>query len=159
MNNSPGRSHYFVIFKDDFSGWCEVHFMKNKSKVPDFFRKFVALCFKTQQNATVRILRSDNDGKYTSREFEEWLAEQGIRHEKSALYSPQQVCKCGYSKSNLVCLLNQCLCGLKQAPRVWNQHFDSFLQKFGLKSTAADPCIYFRREEKEITIMCIGVEH
>lgn len=61
-------------------------------------------------------------------------------------------------KENLVCRLNKCLYGLKQAPRVWNQHFDSFLQKFGLKTSAADPCIYFRHRDEEFTIMCIWVD-
>ena len=101
---SPGRSYYFVLFKDDFSNWCEVYFMQKKSQVPEFFRKFVA-SLKTQHNATVSTLRSDNGGEYTSREFEEWLAEQGIRHETSAPYSPQQVNQkqnpSASSKSNL----------------------------------------------------------
>ena len=87
---SPGRSRYFVIFKDDFSGWCEVHFIQNKSQVPDIFQKFVA-GFKTQHNATIRVLRSDGGGEYTGSKFEEWLTQMGIRHEISAPYTPQQV--------------------------------------------------------------------
>lgn len=87
---SPGGSRYFVLFKDDFSGWCEVHFMQSKSQVPEFFQNYVA-GMKTQHNATVRVLRSDNGGEYSGHEFKNWLAEMGIRHEVSAPYAPQQV--------------------------------------------------------------------
>jgi len=59
---SPGQSRYFVIFKDDYSSWSVVHFIRNKSEVPDLFRKFVA-SFKTQYNAVVQVLRSDNGGE------------------------------------------------------------------------------------------------
>jgi transposase InsO family protein len=89
---SPGRSRFFVIFKDDFSNWCEVQFMQTKSQVPDLFRNFVA-SLKTQHNATVRVLRSDNGGEYIGREFQEWLSKMGIRQETSAPYTPQQVYK------------------------------------------------------------------
>jgi len=39
-------------------------------------------------------------------------------------------------------LLLRSLYGLKQAPRQWNKKIDTFLRKFGLKSTEHDPCIY-----------------
>lgn len=35
----PCKSPYYVLFKDDFSGWCEVHFMQNNSEVL-LFSKF-----------------------------------------------------------------------------------------------------------------------
>jgi hypothetical protein len=53
----------------------------------------------------------------------------------------------GYStveNENLVCRPHKCLYGLKQASRVWNQHFDNFLQRFGLKPSESDPCLYLR---------------
>jgi hypothetical protein len=73
---SPGKSRYYVLFKDDFSGWCEVQFMKNKSEVFHHFQNFVA-AFKTQYNHIVRILRSDGGGEYIGQEFEEWLKKNG----------------------------------------------------------------------------------
>ena len=57
----PGQARYFVIFKDDYSGWCVVHFIRNKSEVPDLFRRFVA-GFKTQYKAIVKVLQFDNRG-------------------------------------------------------------------------------------------------
>ena len=57
-----------------------------------------------------------------------------------------------------VCRLQKCLYGLKQASRVWNRHFDSFLKRFGLQSSDADPCLYFRRNNKEVLFVLIWVD-
>jgi hypothetical protein len=73
---SPEKALYYVLFKDNFSGWCVVQFMKHKSEVFTHFKHFVA-ALKTQHNYTVRILRSDNGGDYVGKDFEEWLAING----------------------------------------------------------------------------------
>jgi hypothetical protein len=61
-------------------------------------------------------------------------------------------------QENLVCRLHKCLYGLKQASRVWNRHLDYFLTNFGLTSSEADPCLYFRRTQDELTIDTIWVD-
>ena len=86
---TPGGSRYFVIFKDDFSGWCSVSIIKQKSEVPEKFINFTAL-LKNETGRQVKTLRSDNGGEYGSNEFQDWLAKSGIRHETSAPYTPQQ---------------------------------------------------------------------
>lgn len=55
QTESPNKSRYFVLFKDDFSGWVEVYFLQHKSEVPAQFKKFVAV-FKNQLNCCVRTL-------------------------------------------------------------------------------------------------------
>ncbi|KAE8892459.1 hypothetical protein PF005_g19859 [Phytophthora fragariae] len=45
------------------------------------------------ENATgrkIKRIRSDNGGEYTGRLFKEYLSKQGIRHEKTVPYTPQQ---------------------------------------------------------------------
>ena len=86
---SPSGARYFVTFKDDHSGWCSVHFMKNKDEVPMFFLNFAA-SVKTQTGNNVIVLRSDNGGEYTGKEFRNKLLQLGIRHETSAPYTPAQ---------------------------------------------------------------------
>jgi transposase InsO family protein len=38
----------------------------------------------------VKILRSDNGGEYSSNEFKSFLASNGIQHQFTVPYSPQQ---------------------------------------------------------------------
>ncbi len=59
---------------------------------------------------------------------------------------------------NLVCRLHKCLYGLKQASRVWNQHFDNFLKLFGLTPSESDPCLYLRISGNEFTAVTIWVD-
>ena len=74
---------------------CISYKVNRKSRI--FSKKFVA-GFKTQHNATIRVLRSDGGGEYTGSKFEEWLAKMGIRHEISAPYTPQQLQKNEFTK-------------------------------------------------------------
>ncbi len=81
---SPSGARYFVTFKDDYSGWCSVHFMN-----PALFLNFVA-SVKTQTGNNVVVLRFDNGGEYTGKDFRNKLMQLGIRHETSAPYTPAQ---------------------------------------------------------------------
>lgn len=61
-------------------------------------------------------------------------------------------------KEDHVCLLKQSLYGTKQAPRLWNAKFDEAIRNFGLTSSPADKCVYYRRTDDDITIAIIHVD-
>lgn len=61
-------------------------------------------------------------------------------------------------KETEVCRLVKSIYGLKQAPRAWNTKFNEFLLKFGLVRSTADPFVYYRRQEEEMTIVAIFVD-
>jgi transposase InsO family protein len=82
-------ARYFVLFKDDFSGWTVAHFMKNKSEVESLFQAFVARV-ENETKRKVRVLRSDYGGEFIGKTFADWLAIKGIKHETSAPHSPEQ---------------------------------------------------------------------
>ena len=86
---SIGGSRYFVIFKDDYSCFSFIEFMKEKSEVMDHFKNFAAR-MKTLTGQPVVTLRSDNGGEFMSLEFSAWLQEHGIKHETSIARTPEQ---------------------------------------------------------------------
>ncbi|POM79706.1 Integrase catalytic core protein [Phytophthora palmivora] len=64
---------YFVTFIDEYSQFCVVYLLRNKSEVAAKFAEFVAFA-ETQTGGRVRTLRvkqlrSDNGGEYKSREM------------------------------------------------------------------------------------------
>jgi transposase InsO family protein len=80
---------YFVLFIDDYSRKTWIFFLKTKDEVFDRFREFRALV-ENQTGRRIRVLRSDNGGEYTSKEFVEYCAAEGIKKELTVPYNPQQ---------------------------------------------------------------------
>ncbi|GJT84568.1 putative RNA-directed DNA polymerase [Tanacetum coccineum] len=90
MSVSPcGGSRYYVTFIDDYSRKVWVYFLKNKSEVFNTFKKWKA-AVENETNLQVKCLKSDNGGEYSSREFIEYCAKNGIRMLKIVLETPQQ---------------------------------------------------------------------
>jgi hypothetical protein len=69
---------YYVIFIDDFSRKSWIFFMKTKGQVFSWFQEFKALV-ENQTGKKIRVLRTDNGGEYTSKEFMDFCAGEGIR--------------------------------------------------------------------------------
>lgn len=86
---TPGGNRFFVIFKDDYSSWCVTRLLKTKSEVAATLREFAAY-MKNQTGFPLVTIRSDNGGEYLGKDTQEWMASNGIRHERSAPYTPQQ---------------------------------------------------------------------
>ncbi|WJX17846.1 hypothetical protein P8452_07710 [Trifolium repens] len=61
---------------------------KTKSDAFEVFKKFKTLVEK-QSDKSLKVLRTDGGGEYTSTEFENYCKEQGIIHEVTAPYTPQ----------------------------------------------------------------------
>ena len=83
------RSRYVLVVVDDFSRFSWVFFLKHKDESEDVLRRFFSYV-KTQFNSQIKTLRSDNGGEFTSKPFSEWLDAQGVKHNLSIPYSPQQ---------------------------------------------------------------------
>ncbi len=79
----------FEIFKDDFSSYSSIFFLKNKSETFEHFKYFVLRLEKETSNS-VNIFRSDNGGEYTGKEFEQWIKSKSIRHETIIPKTPQK---------------------------------------------------------------------
>lgn len=86
---SLGGSKYFATFIDDKSRWCEIYFLRRKNELFDKFLEFKAKVEK-QTGKFIKTVRSDNGGEYRSNELEDYLKKEGIRHQFTVDYTPQQ---------------------------------------------------------------------
>ena len=68
---------YFVTFIEDKSQFCVVFLLRIKSEVLDKFVQFVKFA-ETQTGRRVKVLRSDNGGKYVSNKFAAFCRNEGI---------------------------------------------------------------------------------
>ena len=59
---------YYVSFIDDYSRKTLIYFLKSKDEVFSKFKEFKAL-IENLSERKIKILRSDNGGEYTSKEF------------------------------------------------------------------------------------------
>lgn len=62
---------------DDYSHWIQLYFLKEKSEALSAFRKYIALV-ENQCATSVRLVRSDNGGEFTSKRFLDLLENRGI---------------------------------------------------------------------------------
>jgi transposase InsO family protein len=86
---SVSGSRYFVLFIDDYSRKTWICFLKTKDEVFERFRGFRALV-ENQTRRKIRVLRLDNGGEYTSKEFEDYCTTTGIKKELTVPYNPEQ---------------------------------------------------------------------
>jgi hypothetical protein len=77
---------YYVIFIDDFSRNSWIFFMKTKGRVFKWFQELKSLV-ENQKGKKIRVLRSYNGGEYTSNEFNDIFAREGIKREFIAPYN------------------------------------------------------------------------
>src|SRR5438128_2276186 len=78
---------FFIV--DDYSRFTWVLFLQDKSEVQETFKKFAR---RAQNEFEVKIkrIRSDNGSEFKNTSIEKFLDEEGIKHEFSAPYTPQQ---------------------------------------------------------------------
>lgn len=84
-----GGSRWFVTFIDDCNRVTWLWLMKSKSEVNLLFQKFHKM-IKTQYNAQIQVLRSDNGGEYKSSELKHFFEVEGIINQTTCSNTPQQ---------------------------------------------------------------------
>jgi len=86
---SIGGCKYYVSFIDDHTRKVWVYSMKHKGEMFQHFLNFKAMVEK-EKGVSIKCLRFDGGGEYSSNEFNEYLKEHGIQRKYSCNYSPQQ---------------------------------------------------------------------
>jgi transposase InsO family protein len=78
---------YYVLFINDHYRKTWIYFLKTKDGVLARFQEFRAQV----ENLTgrkIKVLRSDNEGEYTSRDFNDFCIEARIKREYTIPYNP-----------------------------------------------------------------------
>ena len=84
---SLSRYLYYVVFIDDHSRKTWIYFLKTKDGVLTRFQEFKAQV----ENLTgrrIKVLRLNNGGEYTSKDFSDFCIEAGIKREYTIPYNP-----------------------------------------------------------------------
>jgi len=84
--------------------------IKLKSEALEIFKRFKILVEK-ESDKSIKIVRTDGGGEYTSKEFEAFYTSQVVVHEVTALYTPQHN---GLAERRIKTLLNMTRNMLKQ---------------------------------------------
>jgi transposase InsO family protein len=86
---SIGGSKYCLVIVDDYSRFTWVFFLQEKSHTQDTLKGFLR---RAQNEFGLRIkkIRSDNGTEFKNSQIEGFLEKEGIKHEFSSPYTPQQ---------------------------------------------------------------------
>ena len=86
---SLGGNKYGFVIVDDYSHFTCVFFLRDKSEVHGIFKKFVKRA-QNEFDVKIKRVRSDNGTEFKNTNIEEFLDEEGIKHEFLVPYTPQQ---------------------------------------------------------------------
>ena len=86
---SLGGANYFLTFINDMTHYVWVYALKTKDEVFKYFLEWKTQAEKSSGHQ-LKVLRTDNGGEYTSKEFENYLKSEGVRHELTVPKTPEQ---------------------------------------------------------------------
>jgi transposase InsO family protein len=86
---SIGGTKYGLVIVDDYSHFTWVFFLQDKSETQEVLKKFLRRA-QNEFDVKVKKIRSDNGTEFKNTQVEDFLDEEGIKHEFLAPYTPQQ---------------------------------------------------------------------
>ncbi|KAK1627610.1 hypothetical protein QYE76_001925 [Lolium multiflorum] len=88
-HESLGGKKYCLVIVDDYSRYCWVFFFKYKSETQRTMMEFANQVQRKYDNKILAI-RSDNGTEFKNYTLDDFLGEEGIQHQYSTPYTPQQ---------------------------------------------------------------------
>ncbi|GJT38902.1 zinc finger, CCHC-type containing protein [Tanacetum coccineum] len=86
---TPSGKKYIFLLVDDYSRYMWVYFLSTKDQAFDTFKEYKKT-IENELRTTLKMLRTDRGGEFTSNEFTQYCKENGIARQLTAPYSPQQ---------------------------------------------------------------------
>jgi transposase InsO family protein len=84
-----GGRRYGLVIVDDYSRYTWVFLLKSKDETHKFFTKFAKQAEHTFEEV-IKTIRTNNGSEFKNYAMEDFMGEEGIKHEFSAPYTPQQ---------------------------------------------------------------------
>lgn len=89
MIESLGGSKYFLLCKDEYSGYRIIKFMASKAMIPNEVKAIIAQA-ELETGEDVRKLVTDNGTEFLNKNLQGYLKERGINHSTTVAYTPEQ---------------------------------------------------------------------
>jgi transposase InsO family protein len=86
---SIGRSKYCLVIVDDYSRFTWVFFLQEKSQTQETLQGFLRRA-QNEFGLRIKMIRSGNGTEFKNSQIEGFLEVEGIKHEFSSPYTPQQ---------------------------------------------------------------------
>jgi transposase InsO family protein len=113
-------SKYGLVIIDDFSRFTWVFFLQDKSETQGTLKRFLRRA-QNEFELKVKKIRSDNGSEFKNLQVEEFLEEEGIKHEFSAPYTPQQNHVVERKNMMLIDMARTMLGEFKMPERFWSE--------------------------------------
>lgn len=115
---SLNGSEYFLLFKDDFSNYRYVYFLKQKSDVTACFINFL-IRIKKETGEDIDTLRTDNGKEFVNKQMNKLMFDNGIKHQKTVPYTPEQNGKVERDNRTFVEAARTMLCSKQLPIKLW----------------------------------------
>jgi transposase InsO family protein len=139
---SISGNKYGLVIIDDYSHFTWVIFLQDKSKTQEVLNKFLKMS-QNEFDVRVRKIRSDNDTEFKNIQVEDFLDEEGIKHEFSALYTPQQNEVAKRKNRTLIEMARTMINEYKTLDRFWAEAINTVCH--------ATNCLYLHKLLKKIS--------
>jgi hypothetical protein len=117
---SIGGSKYGLVIVDEFSRFTWVFFLQDKSETQGTLKCFLGRA-QNEFELKVKKIRSNNGSKFKNLQVEEYLEEEGIKHEFPASYTPQQNGIVERKNRTLIDMVRTMLGEYKTLKRFWSE--------------------------------------
>jgi transposase InsO family protein len=111
-------SKYCLVIVDDYSRFTWVFFLQEKSQNQETLKRFLRQA-QNEFGMRIKKIRSDNGTEFKNSQIEGFLEEEGIKHEFSSPYTPQQNCGVERKNRNLLDMARTMLDEYKTHDRFW----------------------------------------
>jgi transposase InsO family protein len=112
------RGKYYLVIVDDYSRFTWVLFLQEKSQTQETLKGFLRQA-QNEFGLRIKKIRSDNGTEFKNSQIEGFLEEEGIKHEFSSPYTPQQNCVVEMKNRTLLDMARTMLDEYKTPDRFW----------------------------------------